>query len=40
VIEILADLFAYIDVPAADVEQKRTFPSLAPELVNAFSFRR
>jgi hypothetical protein len=24
----------YIDVPAANVEQKRTFPSPAPEIVN------
>lgn len=34
VIEILTDLSSYIDVPAADVEQKRTVPTLAPELVN------
>jgi hypothetical protein len=33
-LEILGDLASYIDVPATDVEQKRTFPSLAPELVN------
>jgi hypothetical protein len=33
-LEILGDLGSYIDVPATDVEQKRTFPSLAPELVN------
>jgi hypothetical protein len=33
-LEILSDLGSYIDVPATDVEQKRTFPSLAPELVN------
>jgi len=33
-LEILCDLGSYIDVPATDVEQKRTFPSLAPELVN------
>ena len=34
VIEILNDLSSYIDVPAANVEQKRTVPSPAPELVN------
>jgi hypothetical protein len=34
VLEILTDLSAYTDVPAADVEQKRTFPSPAPEIVN------
>ncbi|MGE5303509.1 MAG: hypothetical protein ACM3TN_09295 [Alphaproteobacteria bacterium] len=34
VLEILTDLSSYIDVPAADVEQKRTFPSPAPEIVN------
>ena len=34
VLEILVDLSSYIDVPAANVEQKRTFPSPAPELVN------
>jgi hypothetical protein len=34
VLEILVDLSSYIDVPAASVEQKRTFPSPAPELVN------
>ena len=34
ILEILTDLSSYIDVPAANVEQKRTFPSLAPELVN------
>ena len=33
-LEILGDLGSYIDVPANAVEQKRTFPSLAPELVN------
>ncbi len=33
-LEILTDLSSYIDVPAANVEQKRTFPSPAPELVN------
>jgi hypothetical protein len=33
VLEILTDLSAYTDVPAADVEQKRTFPSPAPEIV-------
>jgi hypothetical protein len=33
-LEILSDLGSYIDVPATDVEEKRTFPSLAPELVN------
>jgi hypothetical protein len=33
-LEILGDLGAYIDVPATDVEQKRTFPSPAPELLN------
>jgi hypothetical protein len=34
VLEILTDLSSYIDVPAANVEQKRTFSSPAPELVN------
>ena len=34
VIEILSDLSSYIEVPAADVEQKRTYQSPAPELVN------
>ncbi len=34
VIEILNDLSSYIDVPPADVEQKRTYPSPVPELVN------
>ncbi len=34
VLEILTDLSSYIDVPAANVEQKRTFPSPAPELMN------
>ena len=34
VLEILTDLSSYIDVPAANVEQKRTFPSPAPEIVN------
>ena len=34
VIEILTDLSSYIDVPPANVEQKRTFPSPAPELAN------
>ena len=34
VIEILNDLSSYIDVPAADVEQKRTYQAPAPELVN------
>jgi hypothetical protein len=33
-LEILGDLASYIDVPVTDVEQKRTFPSLAPEFVN------
>jgi hypothetical protein len=33
-LEILSDLSSYIDVPAANVEQKRTFPSPAPEIVN------
>ena len=33
-LEILSDLASYIDVPEANVEQKRTFPSLAPEFVN------
>jgi len=33
-IEILTDLSSYIDVPAADVEQQRTFPSPAPEVTN------
>ena len=34
VLEIITDLSSYIDVPAANVEQKRTFPSPAPEIVN------
>jgi hypothetical protein len=34
VIEILTDLSSYIDVPAADVEQKRTYQSPAPELAS------
>jgi hypothetical protein len=34
VIEILTDLSSYIDVPAANVEQKRTYQSPAPEVVN------
>jgi len=34
VLEILTDLSSYIDVPVANVEQKRTYPSLAPEVVN------
>ena len=34
VLEILTDLSSYIDVPAANVEQKRTFPSPAPEFAN------
>ncbi len=34
VLEILTDLSSYIDVPAANVEQKRTFPSPAPEIFN------
>jgi hypothetical protein len=33
-LEILSDLCSYIDVPGPNVEQKRTYPSLAPELVN------
>ena len=33
-LEILSDLSSYIDVPAANVAQKRTFPSLAPEVAN------
>jgi hypothetical protein len=33
--EILTDLSSYIDVPAANVEQKRTYPSPPPELVNS-----
>jgi hypothetical protein len=32
--EILTDLSSYIDVPVADVEQKRTFPSPAPDVAN------
>ena len=32
VLEIITDLSSYIDVPAAKVEQKRTFPSPAPEI--------
>ena len=34
VLEILVDLSSYVEVPAASVEQKRTFPSPAPEFVN------
>ena len=34
VLEIITDLSSYIDVPAANVEQKRTFPTPAPEVVN------
>jgi hypothetical protein len=34
VLEILTDLSSYIEVPAANVEQKRTFPSPAPEIVS------
>jgi len=34
ILEILSDLASYIDVPPANVEQKRTYPSLAPEFVN------
>lgn len=34
VLEILTDLSSYTDVPVANVEQKRTFPSPAPEIVN------
>jgi hypothetical protein len=34
VLEILTDLSSYTDVPAANVEQKRTFSSPAPEIVN------
>jgi hypothetical protein len=34
VLEILTDLSSYIEVPVASVEQKRTFPSPAPEIVN------
>ena len=33
-LDILSDLSSYIDVPAANLEQKRTFPSPAPEIVN------
>lgn len=34
VLEIITDLSSYIDVPTANVEQKRTFPTPAPEIVN------
>jgi len=34
VLEVLTELSSYIDVPAADVEQKRTFPSPAPAVVS------
>jgi len=34
VLEILTDLSSYIDVPAANVGEKRTFASPAPEVVN------
>ncbi|HEY6367591.1 MAG TPA: hypothetical protein VI585_22670 [Candidatus Binatia bacterium] len=37
VIEILTDLSSYIDVPAADVEQKSTYQSSAPEFANGVS---
>jgi hypothetical protein len=33
-IEILIDLSSYIEVPAATLAERRTFPSPAPELVN------
>lgn len=33
-IEILIDLSSYIEVPAASLAERRTFPSPAPELVN------
>jgi hypothetical protein len=33
-LDILSDLSSYIEVPAANLEQKRTFPSPAPEIVN------
>jgi hypothetical protein len=33
-LEIITDLSSYIDVPTANVEQKRTFPTPAPEIVN------
>ena len=36
-LEILTDLSSYIDVPPAKVEQKRTFPTPAPEIVNGAS---
>ena len=35
VLEILTDLSSYTDVPAANVVQKRMFPSPAPEIVNS-----
>jgi len=34
VIEILTELASYIDVPVADVEQRRTYRSPAPEVAN------
>jgi hypothetical protein len=34
ILEILTDLSSYTDVPAVNVEQKRTFPTPAPEIVN------
>jgi len=34
VLEIITDLSSYVDVPAINVEQKRTFPSPAPEMAN------
>jgi len=34
VLEIITDLSSYVDVPAVNVEQKRTFPSPAPEMAN------
>lgn len=33
-LDILSDLSSYIEVPAANLDQKRTFPSPAPEIVN------
>jgi hypothetical protein len=34
ILEILVDLSSYIEVPAADATEQRTFPTPAPEVVN------
>jgi hypothetical protein len=40
VLEIITDLSSYIDVPPANVEQKRTFPSPPPESANGAAVPR